>query len=649
MSMMSDDTASTAWSRFDQRIEPALAVVVTLLVIFWASGLPLFMGIRVYAEQVLVAILSFASAICFLTRDFRGNKLEGRSVIVMDRLLAWAAISFGCFLAWRYPIISDEIFYRPAEALTIAIIGLIIVLEALRRAIGYSLLVVLALVCLYALFADQFTGPLQSRAIPLQRLVTFMVLDSAGMAGIALFIGATIVLPFILFSRLLLSTGGSEFFSDLSAALMGRSRGGSAKIAIVASGFFGSISGSAVSNVASTGSITIPLMKDGGYQPKTAGAIEAAASTGGQLMPPIMGASAFLLAETLQVPYREVVTAAILPALLYYLSLFVFADLEAGRVGIAPVDKSKIPSLLGTLRKGWFLLAPFGLLVVALFEYNQPPETAALIAFAFLALVSLFIMYGGGRAGWRLFMGVITQTGRASVEIALICAVAGMIIGLFSLSGLSFGLGFFLVQLGKTSVLLLLATTAVVCIILGMGMPTVGVYLLLATLAAPPLIELGIEPMAAHLFVLYFGMMSMITPPVAIAAFVAGNMAGAHPMQTGFEAVRVAWPAYFVPFIFALSPGLLMAGGWADNLMAGLGTTGGVYLATIGLVGFFVRPLALWQRLLFAVAGLSLMMPAQLFDGVNIINIVGLMVGLTLLVIEKLSVKTAKSELKSTF
>jgi len=180
-------------------------------------------------------------------------------------------------------------------------------------------------------------------------------------------------------------------------------------------------------------------------------------------------------------------------------------------------------------------------------------------------------------------------------------------------------------------------------------MPTVGVYLLLATLAAPPLIELGIEPMAAHLFVLYFGMMSMITPPVAIAAFVAGNMAGAHPMQTGFEAVRVAWPAYFVPFIFALSPGLLMAGGWADNLMAGLGTTGGVYLATIGLVGFFVRPLALWQRLLFAVAGLSLMMPAQLFDGVNIINIVGLMVGLTLLVIEKLSVKTAKSELKSTF
>jgi TRAP transporter 4TM/12TM fusion protein len=647
MSSMSDNMTSTFWSRFDQRVEPALAVIVTLLVVFWASGLPLFMGILVYAEQVLVAILSFAAAICFLTRDLRGNKRGGKPAASYDRLLAVVAVCFGCVVAWRYPVISDEIFYRPTEALIISIIGLIIVLEALRRAIGYSLLVVLGLVCIYALFADQFTGPLQSRAVPLDRLVTFLVLDSAAMAGIALFIGATIVLPFILFSRLLLSTGGSDFFSDLSSALMGRSRGGSAKIAIVASGFFGSISGSAVSNVASTGSITIPLMKDGGYKPKTAGAIEAAASTGGQLMPPIMGASAFLLAETLQVPYREVVVAAILPALLYYLSLFVFADLEAGRVGIAPVDADKIPALFSVLRKGWFLLLPFALLVIALFEYNQPPETSALIAFAFLALVSTVIMYGGGRAGPRIFLDVITQTGRASVEIALICAVAGMIIGLFSLSGLSFGMGFFLVQLGKTSLLLLLGTTAIVCILLGMGMPTVGVYLLLATLAAPPLIELGIQPMAAHLFVLYFGMMSMITPPVAIAAFVAGNMAGAHPMQTGFEAVRVAWPAYFVPFIFALSPGLLMAGGWTDNLMAGLGTTGGVYLATVGLVGYFVRHLALWQRLAFAAAGLALMLPPQLFDGASLVNLAGLIVGLGLLVLEKLATRSKDAVVRS--
>ena len=639
MSSMSDNVTSTVWSRFDQRVEPALAVIVTLLVIFWASGLPLFMGIRVYAEQVLVAILSFASAICFFTRDIKGNKREGQPASPFDRVLAWGAIAFGCFLAWRYPVISDEIFYRPTEALIIGIFGLIFVLEALRRAIGYSLLVVLFMVCGYALFADQFTGPLQSRAVPLERLVTFLVLDSAAMAGIALFIGATIVLPFILFSRLLLSTGGSDFFSDLSSALMGRTRGGSAKIAIVASGFFGSISGSAVSNVASTGSITIPLMKDGGYRPKTAGAIEAAASTGGQLMPPIMGASAFLLAETLQVPYREVVVAAILPALLYYLSLFVFADLEAGRAGIAPVEASKIPSLLRTLRKGWFLLMPFALLVIALFEYNQPPETSALIAFAFLMVVSFFVMYGGGRAGPKILLDVIKQTGRASVEIALICAVAGMIIGLFSLSGLSFGLGFFLVQLGKTSLLLLLGTTAVVCILLGMGMPTVGVYLLLATLAAPPLIELGIEPMAAHLFVLYFGMMSMITPPVAIAAFVAGNMAGAHPMKTGFEAVRVAWPAYLVPFIFALSPGLLLAGDWVDNIFAGAATTGGVFLATIGLVGYFLRPVPMWQRWAFGAAGLSLMMPPQLFEGVNIINLTGLIVGAGLLAKERLSAK----------
>jgi len=622
--------ASTVWSRLDRRIEPALAVVISCLVIFWASGLPLFVGIRVYAEQVLIAVLACAAAICFLTRDGRGKRRAGAPAPARDRMLAYAAIAYAGFMAWRFPVISDEIFYRPTEATVLAVLGLVIVLEALRRAIGYSLLVVLGLVCIYALTADKFAGPLQSHAIPVERLINFLVLDSAAMAGAALFIGVSIVLPFILFSRLLLITGGSDFFSDLSAGLMGRSRGGSAKIAIVASGFFGSISGSAVSNVASTGTITIPLMKDGGYRAKTAAAIEAAASTGGQLMPPIMGASAFLLAETLQVPYREVVVAAIVPAMLYYLSLFIFSDLEAGRLGIAPVDADKIPRLAKTLRRGWFLLVPFGVLVVALFEFNQPPETAALVAFATLAVLSLFITYSGVRAGRREFVDAIVQTGRASVEIALICAVAGMIIGLFSLSGLSFGLGFFLVQLGKTSLMLLLFTTAVVCILLGMGMPTVGVYLLLATLAAPPLIELGVVPMSAHLFVLYFGMMSMITPPVAIAAFVAANMAGAHPMRTGFEAVRVAWPAYLVPFIFVLSPGLLLAGGWSDNLLATVSAVGGVYLASIGVVGYSVRLLGPVHRLLYGVSGIALLIPASTFEQAAMLNLAGLACGVGL-------------------
>ena len=472
---------------------------------------------------------------------------------------------------------------------------------------------------------------MQSRPIPAGRLITFLVLDSAAMAGAALFIGVTVVLPFLLLARLLLITGGSEFFSDLSCGLMGRSRGGSAKIAIVASGFFGSISGSAVSNVASTGTITIPLMRDGGYQPKTAAAIEATASTGGQLMPPIMGAAAFLLAETLQVPYSEVVIAALVPAVLYYLSLFFFADLEAGRRNIQPVAADQIPPLMGTLRRGWYILVPFVVLVLALFEYNQPPETAALVAFSCLALISLLGTYRGGRAHWRDYTQAIVETGRSAVEIALICAVAGMIIGLFSLSGLSFGLGFFLVQLGNTSVLLLLVATAFVCIILGMGMPTVGVYLLLATLAAPPLIQLGVLPMSAHLFVLYFGMMSMITPPVAIAAFVAANMAGAHPMRTGFEAVRIGWPAFVVPMLFVFSPALLLASGWMENLYAAVAATAGVFLVTIAVVGFFQQVLQLHIRALFALAGIALLVPLSAFPGAVMVNLAGFVCAMLLM------------------
>ncbi len=629
--------------RFDNFVEPALAIVISILVVFWSSGLPPVIGMQLYAEQVLTAVLSFAAAICFLGTSHRSVRRPVIEAPVIDRILAYGAILFGCYLAWRYPVLSEEIYYRPIESSCIAVVGLIIVLEAMRRVIGYSLLAVLILVCLYALFSDQFDGPLQSRAIPPQRLLTFLVLDSAAMAGAALFIGVTVVLPFILLARLLLITGGSDFFSDFSCSLMGRSRGGSAKIAIVASGFFGSVSGSAVSNVASTGTITIPLMKDGGYRPATAGAIEATASTGGQLMPPIMGASAFLLAESLQIPYREVVTAALVPAVLYYLSLFFFADLEAGRRNIAPVDADKIPKLWHTARRGWFILVPFAVLITALFQYNQPPEAAALVAFASLAVISLFVTYRGGGAGWRDYVAAFRETGRSAVEIALICAVAGMIIGLFSLSGLSFGLGFFLIQLGKTSVFLLLATTAFVCIVLGMGMPTVGVYLLLATLAAPPLIELGIMPLSAHLFVLYFGMMSMITPPVAIAAFVAGNMAGAHPMRTGFEAVRIGWPAYVVPFLFVLSPHLLLAGEWTGNIYAAMAATAGIFLGTIAVVGFFHHTLSLPVRLLLACAAMALLIPDGLAPGGPLTNAIGLGIGLAVLATTRM---TRKRELK---
>ena len=515
------------------RLTSGLAALTTITAIFWASGAPLWIGWRVYTEQILVVALAFALAIAYLTRPGRWP--------LLSRLLAAASLGFGGWLAVRFPTLSENVFYHPTEALIVAAIGFVLIIEAVRRTMGWSLIVILACVCLYALFASEFSGPLQSRSIKPDRLLTFLVLDSASLAGAALTIAVAVVVPFLILSQLLLATGGSAFFSDLSVALAGRRRGGAAKIAILGSSFFGSVSGSAVSNVASTGAITIPMMMEGGYRPKTAAAIEAAASTGGQLMPPIMGAAAFLLAENLQATYTEVMLAALVPSLLYYFSLFVFADLEAGRRGIARIEESRIPALMGVVRRGWFVFAPFAVLLIGLFRFNLRPETAALIAIAVLFVLSLIGTYDGRRVTFRVVGDVLISAGKAAVEIILICAIAGMIIGLVARSGLSFGLGFFLVQLGQSSLILLLMVTAVVCIVMGMGLPTVGVYLLLASLAAPPLVELGLEPMAAHLFVLYFGMLSMLTPPVAIAAFVAANMAKAPPMATGWEAVRIAW------------------------------------------------------------------------------------------------------------
>ncbi len=626
--MSSADTKLTRKDRRIHKIAAVCAALSTLAAIFWSSSLPLWIGWRVYSEQILTAALCLSLTIVYLTRSpIRGSEVKpGR----ISHALAIVSILLGIYLVIRFPYLTENYFYHPIEALIVSVVTLMLLLEAIRRTIGWSLIIILGTICLYALFSDMLPGPLQSRPLKPDRLVTGLVLDSASLAGAALYIAVAVVVPFLILAQLLLVTGGSAFFSDLSVALTGRRRGGAGKIAIIGSAFFGSVSGSAVSNVASTGAITIPLMKDGGYRPKTAAAIEASASTGGQLMPPIMGASAFLLAENLQVSYSSVMLAAIVPSLLYYLSLFFFADFEAGRLNIARVEESRIPPIGSVLRKGWFVIVPFVVLVGGLFQLNLRPETAALYAVLVLFVLGLMRTYDGGRINVTAIVEVLVRSGRAAVEIILICAIAGMIIALFARSGLSFGMGFFLVQLGKSSLLLLLVVTALVCIILGMGLPTVGVYLLLSTLAAPPLIELGLLPMAAHLFVLYFGMLSMLTPPVAIAAFVAANMAKSQPMATGWEAVRIAWPAFLVPFLFAASPQLLLYGTPLDDVLVISTAVVGVYLVTAGIVGFLNRALGWPERLISIVCGIAALLPHGLFSGALVVCFAGVIGGIVL-------------------
>lgn len=582
------------------------AFMITFTAVFWSSGAPLWFDWRVYPEQILLVALALALAVAFLSRP---GSLKSLSII-----LAILSLLFGSWLAIRFPVLSENVFYHPTEALVVSLFGIVLILEAVRRTMGWSLIVILGLVCLYALFSSNFSGPLQSRSISPDRLLKFLILDSASLAGAALTIAVAVVVPFLILAQLLLATGGAKFFSDFSLALAGRKRGGAGKIAILGSAFFGSVSGSAVSNVASTGAITIPMMKDGGYQKETAGAIEAAASTGGQLMPPIMGAAAFLLAENLQANYIDVMKAALIPSILYYISLFMFADLEAGRRQIDRVPEHMIPNLSAVMKRGWFVFIPFALILIALFNFNLRPETAALVAVLSFIIISLFSRYDGSKLDISLFLKSFISAGKAAVEIILICAIAGMIIGLVARSGLSFGLGFFLVQLGKSSLLLLLIVTAVVCIVMGMGLPTVGVYLLLASLAAPPLVELGLNPMAAHLFVLYFGMLSMLTPPVAIAAFVAANLAKADAMRTALEAVRIGWPAYLIPFIFIATPELLLNGSLPMILIMFVKSLIGVAIITSGIVGFWKVELNSFERLLLMISGIIVLLPVSLAD-----------------------------------
>ena len=599
------------------RMTPYLCGLITLIVLAWAAELPYRLGLALYNEQALAALLGLSLSLVFLGVSVLR---PGGSLPWYDWVASALGLAAGGYTAVRYPVLAEEFFFRPLETTVLGLILILLVVEALRRTTGWSLLGVLLLFFAYALFGHLVPGRLAGRSLEVLEMFSFLGIDNVAMLGLPLRVISTMVLIFIFLGQLLLRSGGSAFFSDLASALMGRSRGGAAKIGVFASGLFGSISGSAVANVASTGVITIPLMRRSGYKPHVSAAIEAAASTGGQALPPIMGAAAFLMAELLGVSYGEVVLAAILPAILYYFAVFIQADLEAGRQGIGPVVSAEIPPLRKVLMEGWYFPIPFAVLIISLFRWNLTPDTAGLYASGSMIVLCLVLSYRGTRLSLGDILESLKATGRSSVQIIIIGAVAGLIIGIVEVTGLSFGLTFVLVQLGENSLLLLLALTAVVCIILGMGMPTTAIYFLLATLAAPPLVQLGVQPMAAHMFVLYFGLMSMITPPVALAAFTAANLAGAAPIRTSITALRFGWPGFVVPILFVLSPSLLLYGSPLEVTLAGVTGIAGIWMASAGIAGYLVGPLTAITRTALGFGGLALLIPAQAFPGAWILE-----------------------------
>ncbi|HTQ73421.1 MAG TPA: TRAP transporter fused permease subunit [Burkholderiales bacterium] len=612
------------------RVVLVLQALLVAAVVGWVLDLPRsWLGLALYTEQFLLAVLGLALALTYLSAP--ASPRFGGRVPWWDRAIAAAGLALCLYLSWRYPQLSNELTSRPLDGVLMSAALAALVLEATRRTAGSSLVWVVLGGGVYAMFGKYLPGVFQARPVDFTRLLVYLGLDTNALLGGPLQIGVMVVIPFILMGQLLSRCGGSDFFTELARAWMGRYRGGSAKIAVVGSAFFGMISGSAVANVSAVGVVTIPLMKRAGFPATVAAAVEAVGSTGGQLMPPVMGAAAFLMAELLQVPYASVAVAAAIPAVLYYLALFFQVDLEAAKRGILGEPAERLPRTRDVLRAGWYFPIPFAVLIGALIGWGLRAEYCALLAASVLIFCALAFGYKGHRYTIGEVLRAVISTGGAVVDLIMIVAAAGMLIGIINISGLAFGLTLQLLTLTGQNLVLLLLITAALGILLGMGMPTVGVYIIMATLVAPALVQAGVTPMAAHMFVLYFGIMSMVTPPVAIAAFAAANIGGTDPNRTGWTAARIGWSAYIVPFLFVFSPSLLMRGdpltiGWAA-LTAALG----VWMGTIGVVGYYSAPILLAQRALFVLAGVLLLIPADAFPGAIYTDVAGLVLGAVLL------------------
>ncbi len=607
------EAASPRLAPAQRRIEAGLGATLTLVAVAWALDVPQRLNWPLFTEQFLAAILTLVLPLAFLATAPRRKRAGAAGA--WDVALALVAALAAGFVTVRYPEMQTRLVYLPWDGIALGLVLLLLVLEAVRRCCGLALFLILLAFIVYALLGRALPGMLAARPVQWERLIVYLAMDTNALIGTPLLVAAEVVIPFILMGQILNRGGGAEFYNDIALAAAGRSRGGGGKIAVVSSLLFGFVSGSAVANVVSGGILTIPLMVKSGMRPDRAAAVEAVSSTGGQLVPPVMGAAAFLMAEFLGVPYRDVALAALAPALLFYLALFVWCDFAAGRDRLVLVDASRIPRARDVLRSGWHYALPFVARFVALFWWNWSAQLAALFGCAILYVTCTVFGYRGRRMRLRDIGWTITSTGGAVLEVIVICAGAGLVIGVLNVTGLAFGLTLYLGQLAAANILVLLLVTAAISIVLGMGMPTVAVYVLVAVLIAPSMVKAGLDPLAAHMFLLYFGMLSMITPPVALASFAAASIAKADFWSTGWQGVKIGWIAYVVPFVFVFQPSVMFRG----DLWIGLWEIGtacfGVVLGTAAIVGHARGPLAWPWRAAAALAALLLFLPAEALPG----------------------------------
>lgn len=573
--------------------------------------------------------LSTMMLIVFLIKPLKGK--PGRYsffVILLNLLFLILTLVVGFYQTTN----SYEILVRAGIPTTLdLIVGgvmIILVLEATRRTIGLPLVLIAAFFLFYTYFGPYMPLFIAHAGYSLKEIINVQFLGTNGLYGIPLGVMSTYIIIFVIFGSMLLETGASEFFNDLAKALVGNMVGGPAKVAVVTSGVIGSITGSVTANVVTTGSFTIPMMIKRGYSPIFAGAVEAAASTGGQIMPPIMGAAAFLIAEFLNIPYIQVATAALLPALLYFICIGVVVHLEAKKRCLSIVPKCELPRFFTVLREGWILFLPLVLLVYTLVR-GYTPMRAGIMAIGALIVVSVAIniQKHGLRKGLEFVVTIFykgTQKGvMNAVVVTSATATAGIIIGVIAQTGIGLRLTSLVISMAGNSLLLTLILIGLACLFLGMGMPTAGAYIMVAILGVPALIKLGVLPLAAHIFVFYLAMMSAVTPPVALGAYAAASITNESAWRTGLVAFRIAIPGFLIPFIIVYRPSIILQGNTLSIILTLFTSVIGLLGLSVGLEGFLVRKMSWLMRLLSIVGGLALIDQRIISNMLGIVAIFG--------------------------
>ncbi|MEH0164651.1 TRAP transporter permease [Paucibacter sp. JuS9] len=583
--------------------------------------------------------------------------------------LGWIMGSLAFAAGLYHWVFEAQLVQRAGELtradMVVGVLSIVLVFEAARRIMGLAL----PLICLaflgYALFGEHLPGALAHRGFGLDQVVSQLGFGTEGLYGTPTYVSSSYIFLFILFGSFLEQAGMITLFTDFALGLFGHAKGGPAKVAVVSSGLMGTINGSGVANVVTTGQFTIPLMKRFGYRASFAGGVEACASMGGQIMPPVMGAVAFIMAETINVPYVEICKAAAIPALLYFLTAFVMVHLEAGRAGLVGLPKEQCPNPWAALRLRWYLILPLAVLVWLLFAGYTPlfsgmvglALTVVLIfgagltpllgrrvlqllfwvliglaassffRFGILAIMLLCAVLGtalwfakGGRDTLRLALGALADGARHALPVGVACALVGVIIGSLTLTGAATSFAGMVIQLGQDSLLLSLLLTMLVCLVLGMGIPTIPNYIITSSLAAPALLQLGVPLIVSHMFVFYFGIMADLTPPVALAAFAAAPIARESPMKIGLQAMRIAIAGFVVPFMAVYAPALMLQGGtWWDTAYVVVKAVLAILLWGGTAIGYWLVPLAWYERVWAFVAAALLISAVPLTDGIGLL------------------------------